>query len=54
MADKRTITKAAGGKAERKKASLSPEQRSRRMQSIMFGSLAVIMILSMLISLIAR
>jgi predicted nucleic acid-binding Zn ribbon protein len=54
MADKRTITKAAGGKTERKKASLSPEQRSRRIQSIMFGALALIMVLSMLISLVAR
>ncbi|MDD5370473.1 MAG: hypothetical protein PHQ40_15425 [Anaerolineaceae bacterium] len=50
MADKRSNTKAAG----HKKAYLTPEQRSRRLQTIMFGALALIMILSMLISLVAR
>ncbi len=35
-----------------KKKGLSPEQRSRRIQQILFGSLALIMIISMLISLI--
>lgn len=37
-----------------KKTRLSPEQRSRRMQQILFASLAVIMILSMVIALVAK
>jgi hypothetical protein len=37
-----------------KKKTVSPEQRSRRMQQIMFGGLAIIMIFSMVISLIVK
>jgi hypothetical protein len=37
-----------------KKKPVSPEQRSRRMQQIMFGALAVIMIFSMVVSLIVK
>ncbi len=49
MADKNSSSK-----APIKKKPLTPEQRSRRMQQIMFGTLAVIMILSMVIALVAR
>ena len=37
-----------------KKPGMNPEQRSRRMQQIMFSVLAVIMIFSMLITLVAK
>lgn len=37
-----------------KKTGLSSQQRARRMQSILFGALAVIMILSMIIALVAK
>jgi hypothetical protein len=36
------------------KKKISPEQRSRRWQQVMFGLLAVIMIFSMVISLIVK
>ncbi len=48
MADK------SSSKEPLKKKPLTPEQRSRRMQQIMFGVLAAIMIFSMVISLVAR
>ncbi len=48
MADK------GSSKPVKKKTSLTPEQRSRRMQQILFGALAVIMIFSMVISLIVK
>jgi hypothetical protein len=48
MADK------VNSKPEKKKNALTPEQRSRRTQQILFGLLAVIMIFSMVISLVAR
>jgi hypothetical protein len=37
-----------------RKPGLSQQQRAKRMQSLMFGALAVIMILSMIIALVAR
>jgi hypothetical protein len=37
-----------------KKSGLSAQQRAQRTQSLLFGALAVIMILSMLIALIAK
>jgi hypothetical protein len=48
MADK------VNSKPEKKKNALTPEQRSRRTQQILFGLLAIIMIFSMVISLVAR
>jgi predicted nucleic acid-binding Zn ribbon protein len=48
MADK------VNSKPEKKKNAMTPEQRSRRTQQILFGLLAVIMIFSMVISLVAR
>ncbi len=41
-------------KGTQKKVRLTPEQRSRRMQQILFASLALIMILSMVIALVAK
>ena len=38
----------------KKKAQVAPEVRARRMQSVFFGIVAVVMILSMIIALIAR
>ena len=37
-----------------RKQGLSQEQKAKRMQSLMFGALAVIMILSMIIALVAK
>jgi hypothetical protein len=37
-----------------KKPGLSQQQRAKRLQSLMFGALAVIMILSMIIALVSR
>lgn len=54
MPDKSSRNKAAGAKTPRKRAGMSPEQRSKRIQTIMFGALAVIMVVSMVISLVAR
>jgi hypothetical protein len=48
MADK------VNSKPEKKKNAMTPEQRSRRTQQILFGMLAIIMIVSMVISLVAR
>jgi hypothetical protein len=39
---------------KKKKARLSPEQRSIRIQRIFFSVLAVIMVLSMIIALVAK
>jgi hypothetical protein len=41
-------------KPVKKKNSLTPEQKSRRTQQILFGALAVIMIFSMVVSLIVK
>lgn len=38
----------------KKRTVLSPEQRSRRMQQVLFGVLALIMVFSLVISLVAR
>lgn len=46
--------KGTSGKPTRRRSSQSPEQRSRRIQQVLFGALAVIMIFSMVISLIAK
>ena len=48
MADK------VSSKPEKKKNVLTPDQRSRRTQQVLFGLLAIIMIVSMVISLVAR
>ena len=40
--------------AKAKKTALAPEVRARRMQQIFLGIVAVVMILSMIIALIAR
>ncbi len=40
-----------GASTKKKRNSLTPEQRNRRMQQIMFGVLALILISSMIISL---
>ena len=37
-----------------KKAALSPEVRARRMQQVFLGIVAIVMILSMIIALVAR
>jgi hypothetical protein len=54
MPDKRSITSSAGGKGSRKSTRMSPEQRNRRLQAILFGLLALLMVFSMIISLVAR
>ena len=54
MVDKRNASSATGDKHSRKSARRNPEQRSRRLQTMMFGLLALIMIISMVISLVAH
>ena len=41
-------------KDNKKKSVQNPEQRSRRIQQVLFGALALVMVISMVISLIAR
>ena len=47
---RKKTNKPAGGK----KPGLSSQQRAQRTQSLMFGALALIMILSMIIALVAK
>jgi hypothetical protein len=46
--------KGTSSKPTRKRSSISPELRSRRIQQILFGALAVIIIFSMVLSLVAN
>jgi hypothetical protein len=53
MADKGKNKSVPEGKANKKKG-LSPEQRSRRIQQVLFGALAIIMVFTMIVSLIVH